>query len=95
MVVLSIILRNESGAISFLNQSRAYVGNLANNFREYKKNERVMKPTILVIRLLLVNQESTDLFIKQFKGLDNMIKLLLGSSICDFTICTHLMFSKF
>ena len=95
MIVLSVILRNESGAISFLNQNRAYVGNLANNFREHKKNEKVMKPTILVIRLLLVNEESVDMFTKQFKGLDSMIKLLLGSSICDFTICTHLMFSKY
>lgn len=50
---------------------------------------------MMVIRQLLCSQESVKIFLSQFKSVDSLIQLILASSICDLTICTHAMFSKF
>ena len=47
------------------------------------------------MRLLLCNEQCVTLVKTQFPAIDNLIKMILASPILDFTICTHLMFSKF
>ena len=95
MTAASVILRNEDMAVKFLLQNKFYIGSIINNIKVHKKNDRITKPSIMIIRLLLVNEESVNLFKQQFPGLNGLIKIILGSSMCDFVTCTHLMFSKF
>lgn len=68
---------------------------MVQKIREHRKEFKIIKPTINIIRLLLCNEDCVEMFKEQFQGLDGLIALLLSSQAIDFTICTSLMFTKY
>lgn len=74
---------------------KPFVTQLVQYVKDHRKDMRIIKPTINIIRLLLCNKECVELFLEQFKGLDGMIALLLSSQGIDFSVCTNLMFIKY
>ena len=49
-----------------LKAKKPYINSLVQNIREHRKELRIIKPTINIIRLLLCSEDSVEMFKEQF-----------------------------
>lgn len=50
--------------------NKAYIQHLVKNIQKYKKQPSIIKPIIMIIRLLICGPSEVTEFLKQFKNLD-------------------------
>ena len=66
LCAVSVVLRSQSAVAQLLNQNKQYLPALLTHFQTYKKDDRILKPTIMIVRLLLCDEGSVAEFQRQF-----------------------------